>query len=124
MNNAYELAKCYLKKHRYKVVEDEDGDIVFHYQLNRFHIFKDQQSDGYLMVLSNLDKVSDVDKGLKYCNEINVELKQVKVYVHSNHVFESAEVNFLTKDDMEHQMDILLKAILVAKKLYKKYISE
>lgn len=123
--DTYKLARNYILKRRYKVVEDDEEHIEFRYQLETIHICKEQQSEGFLiMLLPILKDDSNVYYDVyKCCNDVNAELKLAKIYIIKGWVLVASEISYLGKKDLEHQMNIGLQTMLTAKARYeKKYL--
>lgn len=120
--DTYKLARNYILKRRYKVVADDEDHIVFRYQLENIHICKDQQSEGFLiMMLPILKDESNVYYDvLKCCNAVNAELRHAKIYIINGLILATSEITYLGKKDFEHQMNIGLQTIVTAKAKYDK----
>lgn len=120
--DTYKLARNYILKRRYKVVADDEDHIVFRYQLENIHICKDQQSEGFLiMMLPILKDESNVYYDVyKCCNDVNAELRHAKIYIINGLILATSEITYLGKKDFEHQMNIGLQTIVTAKAKYEK----
>ena len=125
--DTYKLARNYILKRRYKVVADDEDHIVFRYQLENIHICKDQQSEGFLiMMLPILKDESNVYYDVyKCCNDVNAELRYAKVYISNSWILAASEISCLGKKDLEHQMNVGLQSLVTAKARYeKKYLEK
>lgn len=125
--DTYKLARNYILKRRFKVIEDSEECIIFRYQLENIYICKDQQSEGSLIItLPILKDDSNVYYDVyKCCNDVNAELKYAKVYISDSWILAASEISYLGKKDLEHQMNVGLQSLVTAKARYeKKYLEK
>lgn len=125
--DTYKLARNYILKRKFRVIEDNEDWIIFRYQLEKIFICQNQQREGSLiMILPILKDESNVYYDVyKCCNAVNAELKYAKVYILEDWILASSEISYLGKRDLEHQMSVGLLSLVTAKARYeKKYLEE
>ena len=123
--DTYKLARNYVLKRKFKMVEDTGENLIFRYQFENIHICEDQQGEDFLMiVLPVLNNITDenYNEVVKCCNEINAELKHVKIYVVKNLLMIASEIFYKGKKDLEYQMNRTLSSMIVAKDRFEKKV--
>lgn len=86
----------------FKLHEDEDGDLMFRYQMKNIYTVIGDESEQYLvLVMPQFCELEDGEEhvALAVCNKMTRELKLAKVYV--DHTFKnvSASCEFYYTDD-------------------------
>lgn len=124
--DTYKLARNYVLKRKFKMVEDTEENLIFRYQFENIHICEDHQGEDFLMiVLPVLNNITDenYNEVVKCCNEINAELKHVKIYVVKKLLMIASEIFYKGKKDLEYQMNRTLSSMIVAKDRFEKKFS-
>lgn len=96
-----EMIMAAIKEMGYNSEIDNDGDVVFFYQMKQIFALIGDENENYLMLL--LPKVAEVDEGeepviLTTCNKITRELKLCKVYVDESFKLVNAVCEFYYAD--------------------------
>lgn len=124
--DTYKLARNYIQKRKFRVIEDSDECIIFRYQLENIYIYRDHQGEGSLIMVSPIikDESNVCYDVYRCCNAVNAELKYAKVYMLEEWILAASEMSYLGKKDFEHQMNVGLQTIVMAKARYEKRYSE
>ena len=119
-----ELIKQVLGKWCFPVLREDDKSLVFRYQMSYIQasINGGEDSRAITLTLSGLFHADDDREmllGLKTCNELNLNLLQVKLYIDSDgDLIIASEFFYKTEADMEYLLDISLQSIIVGKRRF------
>lgn len=116
--------KQVLEKWRFPILRETECDLIFRYQMNYVHVVvsSDENSDA-ISVLSvgifNAGSEKEMMLGLKACNELNIRLIQVKLFIDSDADLNIAAEFFLkTQNDLEYLLKLSLDSVIDAKKQF------
>ncbi len=96
--------------------EDEDGDLVFRYQMKELFALVGDESEQYIvLIMPQFCEIEDGEEpiALATCNKITRELKLIKVYVEPTFKSVTANSEFYytdeesLKNNIEHSLRIL-----------------
>lgn len=119
--DTYQLIKDCIAVHKYQIVEEEGSCIVFRYQMNLMQIWAKENNDHFIsIVLPNFAEVTDdnLSDVIMKCHKLNADVKQVKLYTYNNMILAAAEIYYQNEDDIDFQMQIALKNLILAKVQY------
>lgn len=113
-----ELVINMLESMGYKPKVDNDGDVMFRFQLKTLYVLgtQEEESNYLLIMLPQLYEMDDGEeiKTLTVCNKLTRDIKLAKVYVDSTfkNVSASCEFYYCNSDDclqsqFEHSLNIL-----------------
>lgn len=102
-----ELLYSVLQNMEFNPTEDEDGDLIIHYQLKSILILVGEDNDPYISVI--LPQFHEFEEGkdtlvLATCNKLTRDIKMVKVYIDQTLKNVSASCGFFyTDEESMHQ---------------------
>jgi len=120
-----ELIMAAIEKMGYSTEIDEDGDIMFQYQMKTLYAMtSDNEEDQYISLL--LPRVNEVEEGeeplvLAVCNKMNRELKIMKVFIDNTfkNVGATYEFNYANEESLELNLTKALDMMGVVRTLYR-----
>ena len=120
-----ELAKEYITSQRYQILDEDSSDlhIAFRYQMNTVHFWGDLEDEHFFFIsLPNFTDVTEKNMAQvkENCNQINQEIKLVKLYVLNDLIVAAAEAFYLDENDFKFQMRNALKHLVAAKVIFQK----
>ena len=127
--NKKELIMSTIQKMGFSPDVDEDGDLIFLYQMKPIFVIIGDDEDPYLSIM--FMQFHDIEEGeealaLAACNKLTRELKLVKVFVDSS--FKSAtaacEFFYANEESLEQGIRKSLHVLGVIRSLFKKNLEE
>ena len=124
-----ELIMTTLEKMGYNPETDNEGDIMFRYQLKTvFVIIRDEDESYVSMVLPQFYEIED-DKEvivLAVCNKMTRDLKMAKVFIDHTYknVSSSCEFYYSSKKSLEQNFRNSLKIFGIIRTLFKEELAE
>ena len=118
-----EFAKEYVSKQGFKLLDDSDEHIAFRYQMNVIHLWGNEEEENFFfMTLPNFTDVTpeNMSHVKELCHKINMQMKQVKLYILNDVILAAAELYFMEQEDFYFQMKIALQHLVSAKVMYGK----
>ncbi len=120
-----ELVCSVLKEMGYNPTVDDDGDVMFRYQMKALYVMIGNEDETYLSLL--LPQFYTIEEGedtlvLATCNKLTRDIKLVKFYVDCNCESVSATCEFYYNDEeslrcsLEHSLDVLSVARTIFRK--------
>ena len=104
--------------------EDEDGDLVFRYEMKNIFAVVGNESEQYLVL--TMPQFSEIEDGeehiaLATCNKITRELKLVKVYVDQTfkNVSANSEFYYTDEESMKNNIENSLRILGIVRTLYR-----
>lgn len=119
-----ELIKQVLGKWRFPVLKEDEKSLVFRYQMNYIQANSSggENTHAITLTLSGLFHADDDREmllGLKTCNDLNLNLLQVKLYIDSDgDLIIASEFFYKTEEDMEYLLDMSLQSMIVGKRRF------
>lgn len=114
----------------YKPKIDDDGDVMFHYQMKLIYILGTQMEDkNYLVVMfPQFSKIKEGEeiKTLTVCNKLSRDITLTKVYIDNTleNVSASCEFFYCDEECLAMQLDESLRRIGQIRSTYKKLMTE
>lgn len=119
-----ELIFKILEEMGFKPHEDDDGDVVFRYQMKNIFVIVGDESEQYLVL--TMPQLNEVEEGeehiaLAASNKVTRELKLVKVYVDPTFKRVSANCEFYYTDEesMKNNIENSLNILGVVRTVYR-----
>lgn len=119
-----ELIFKILEEMGFKPHEDDDGDVVFRYQMKNIFAIVGDESEQYLVL--TMPQLNEVEEGeehiaLAASNKVTRELKLVKVYVDPTFKRVSANCDFYYTDEesMKNNIENSLNILGVVRTVYR-----
>lgn len=118
-----------LEKMGYNPETDNEGDIMFHYQLKTVFVIVGDEDDPYVsMILPQFYEIED-DKEviiLAVCNKMTRDLKMAKVFIDHTYkkVSSSCEFYYTSKKSLEQNLRNSLNIFGVIRSLFKEELEE
>ncbi len=120
-----ELVCSVLNEMGYSPTVDDDGDVVFRYQMKLLYAMIGDEDETYLSLL--LPQFYTIEEGedtlvLATCNKLTRDIKQIKFYVDSSCESVSATCEFYYNDEeslrcsLKHSLDVLSVARTIFRK--------
>jgi hypothetical protein len=104
--------------------EDEDGDLVFRYEMKNIFAVVGNESEQYLVMI--MPQFCEIEAGeehiaLATCNKITRELKLVKVYVDQTfkNVSANSEFYYTDEESMKNNIENSLRILGIVRTLYR-----
>lgn len=125
-----ELIKQVLEKWKFPVLQENDNCLVFRYQMSyiQANITGGEDANAVALTLTGIFSADDEKEmflGLRTCNDLNLNLLQVKLYIDSDaDLIIASEFFYKTEDDMEYLLTMALQSVIVAKKRFTQKYSE
>lgn len=119
-----ELIKQVLGKWRFPVLREEEKSLVFRYQMSYIQANSSggENTQAITLTLSGIFHADDDREmllGLKTCNDLNLNLLQVKLYIDSDgDLIIASEFFYKTEEDMEYLLDMSLQSMIVGKRRF------
>lgn len=119
-----ELIKQVLGKWRFPVLKEDEKSLVFRYQMNYIQANSSGGENTYAITLTlsglfHADDDREMLLGLKTCNDLNLNLLQVKLYIDSDgDLIIASEFFYKTEEDMEYLLDMSLQSMIVGKRRF------
>ncbi len=108
---------------------DEDGDIMFAYQLKTIYVMTADDDEQYVSVM--LPQFHDIEEGketiaLAVCNKMTRELKFAKVYIDQtfNHVTATCEFYYSSKKSLLQNLERSLELLGVIRTVFRNDMDE
>ena len=108
---------------------DEDGDIMFAYQLKTIYVMTADDDEPYVSVM--LPQFHDIEEGketvaLAVCNKMTRELKFAKVYIDQtfNHVTATCEFYYSSKKSLLQNLERSLELLGVIRTVFRNDMDE
>ena len=124
MNRTYNFIKDIVESWKYKVLDDDDEQIVIRYQMNIIHICPNEEDESFVSVLlTGFDEITEENYSdvVMRCHKLNEKMKQVKLYTINDVIIAASEFFYMEKDDLAFQMKLALKNLIAAKVNYQNY---
>lgn len=124
-----EMIMTTLEKMGYNPETDNEGDIMFHYQLKTVFVIVGDEDDPYVsMILPQFYEIED-DKEviiLAVCNKMTRDLKMAKVFIDHTYkkVSSSCEFYYTSKKSLEQNLRNSLNIFGVIRSLFKEELEE
>ncbi len=108
---------------------DDDGDIVFRYQMKDVFVTTNDEDDKYVTVaLAHFYNIreEDVPIALTVCNKLTREMKIMKVFADNTleYVSASCEFFYTNEDSLEYNLNYSLRILGFVYSLFKKNMKE
>lgn len=124
-----ELVIQTLEKMGYKPEVDDEGDVVFRYQMKTLCVLVGDENKNYASVM--FPQFYEIDDGeemlvMAVCNKMARDLKLVKVYIDQTfkNVSADCEFFFTNEEDLEHNLTHSLEILSVVRSVFKKNKAE
>lgn len=120
--NTFQLIKEYVERHGFYVYEEDEGHIVFRYQLNPIQVSVPDDGTHFISLMMALAVEladEDMNEAMYLCHELNKVMRQTKYYVNGNTLLVTAEIYHHDANDIDYQMDVALESIIDGKVQYK-----
>jgi hypothetical protein len=119
-----ELIVKVLEEMGFKPHEDNDGDVVFCYQMkNIFAVVGDESEQYLVLIMPQFYEIEDGEEpvALATCNKITRELKLVKVYVDQTfkNVSANSEFYYTDEESMKNNIENSLRILGIVRTLYR-----
>lgn len=119
-----ELIVKVLEEMGFKPHEDDDGDVVFRYQMkNIFAVVGDESEQYLVLIMPQFYEIEDGEEpvALATCNKITRELKLVKVYVDQTfkNVSANSEFYYTDEESMKNNIENSLRILGIVRTLYR-----
>ncbi len=108
---------------------DNDGDIMFCYQMKHIYVMTGDEEEPYVSVM--LPQFHEIDDGqetlvLAVCNKMTRELKLVKVYIDQTfkNVTATCEFFYANEESLEQNLRDSLRMLGVVRSVFRNNISE
>lgn len=119
-----ELILKTLEKMGFCPEQDEDGDIVLHYQMKVIYVMTSDDDDPYVYVM--LPQFHEIEEGedtlvLAVCNKMTRELKLVKVYIDQTfkNVTATCEFFYTNEESLEQNLRKSLRMLGVVRSMFR-----
>lgn len=119
-----EIIRNVLEKWKFPILRESDNSLVFRYQMNyiQANISSGEDSNAVALTLTGLftaDDEKEMSLGLRTCNDLNLNLLQVKLYIDADtDLVIASEFFYKTEEDMEYLLSMSLQSMVVAKKRF------
>lgn len=121
--NKKELVLNVLEKMGYSPEVDDDGDIMFFYQMKIIFVLMGDEDEPYISVV--LPQFHEIEEGkemlvLTVCNKMTRELKLAKVYIDQTfkNVTVTCEFYYTNEESLEQNLRYSLKMLGVVKTIF------
>lgn len=116
-----DLAKSYINKKNYKILDVTESTIMFRYKLNEMFFTSSETDPNFFTLNLTVDPLDNAEQDLimDRCYNITKDMKMVKMYWLKDAIMVSAELFYLDKKDFEFQFHNALDYVLNAKRLYR-----
>lgn len=121
--NKKELVLNVLEKMGYSPEVDDDGDIMFFYQMKIIFVMMGDEDEPYISVV--LPQFHEIEEGkemlvLTVCNKMTRELKLAKVYIDQTfkNVTVTCEFYYTNEESLEQNLRYSLKMLGVVKTIF------
>ncbi|MBP3688453.1 MAG: YbjN domain-containing protein [Bacteroidaceae bacterium] len=118
-----------LEKMGYAPEKDNDGDIMFRYQMKAIYLMTENDDTPYVAMM--IPQYSKIEEGketqvLAVCNKINRDFRLVKVYVDGTleNVTASCEFYYTNDEALEQNIEKSIEILGVMRRIYRKFMSE
>jgi len=118
-----------LNKMGYNPIQDEDGDILFYYQMKAIYVIIADEDESYVSLL--LPQFNEIEEGkealvLAVCNKMTRELKMAKVYIDKTfkNVTCTCEFYFANEESLVQNLTNSLKLLGIIRTLYRNEYAE
>lgn len=121
--NTLELAKEFISDRGFRLLDESDDHVSFKYQMQTFYLWSDETEKNFFIVtLPNFADVTDnnIAHVKELCDNINTNMRQVKLYINNNMILANAELYYLAQEDFNLQMQTALRNLITAKVTYSK----
>lgn len=111
-------------KWKFPIVKENETCFVIRYQMSyiQLSVAAGEDSDGVAVTMSHLftaDNPQEMFLSLRTCNDLNCNLMQVKLYIDSDsELIIASEFFSRMPEDLEYQLDLALRSLIVAKKRF------
>lgn len=119
-----EIIKNVLEKWKFPILQETENTLVFRYQMNyiQANITSGEDANAVALTLTGLftaDDEKEMSLGLRTCNDLNLNLLQVKFYIDADtDLVIASEFFYKTEGDMEYLLSMSLQSMVVAKKRF------
>lgn len=119
-----EIISNVLEGWKFPILKVTDNCIVFRYQMNyvQANITSSEDSNAVALTLTGIftaDDEKEMFLGLRTCNDLNLNLLQVKLYIDADaDLVIASEFFYKTEDDMEYLLSMSLQSMIIAKKRF------
>ena len=127
--NKKELILKTLEKMGHSPEVDNDGDIMFHYQMKTIYVLTGDEEDPYISMM--LPQFHEVEEGqetlvLAVCNKMTRELKFAKVYIDQTfkNVTASCEFYYANEESLEQNLRNSLQMLGVIRTVFRNNMAE
>lgn len=118
-----------LNKMGYNPIQDEDGDVLFYYQMKAIYVIIADEDESYVSLL--LPQFNEIEEGkealvLAVCNKMTRELKMAKVYIDKTfkNVTCTCEFYFANEESLVQNLTNSLKLLGIIRTLYRNEYAE
>lgn len=119
-----EIIRNVLEDWKFPILKETENCLVFRYQMNfiQANITEGDDSNAVALTLTGIFTADDAQEmflGLRTCNDLNLNLLQVKLYVDTDaDLVIASEFFYKTEEDMEYLLSMSLQSMVVAKKRF------
>lgn len=124
-----ELILKTLEKMGYSPEVDNDGDIMFFYQMKHIYVLTSDEDEPYVSVM--LPQFHEIGEGqetlvLAVCNKMTRELKMAKVFIDQTfkNVTATCEFYYVNEDSLEQNLRNSLQMLGVVRTVFRKDLTE
>ena len=124
-----ELLYSVLQNMGYNPTEDEDGDLIIHYQMKSIWILVGDNNDPYISV--TLPQFHEIEEGketlvLATCNKLTRDIKMIKIYIDQTLKNVTAMCGFYYTDEesMHQGLDFSLQILGIIRSHFRKTMLE
>ena len=127
--NKKELILHTLEQMGYSPEVDNDGDIMFNYQMKTIYVMTSDEDEPYISMM--LPQFHEIEEGkdtlvLAVCNKMTCELKLAKVYIDQTFksVTAACEFFYANEESLEQNLRNSLQLLGVVRTVFRKYMAE
>lgn len=124
-----EMILSALEKMGYSPEVDEEGDILFCYQMKTIYVLIGDEEESYISVM--FPQFYEIEEGeetliLAICNKMTRDLKMVKVYIDQTfkNVTASCEFFYANEEGLEQNIHYSLRMLGLVRSIFTKNIEE